>query len=163
MARDQFYWDSNSFSGYLNDEADKVVDCESVLKEAEKGHIFLVTSALTLAEVLFIRGGPKLPPEKREVVEIFFKADYITVRNVTRATSELARDIFWDHGIKPKDAVHVATACLYKIPVFHTFDGDLLAKDGIEINGYALRIEKPHVPYQQELPIEERSDDDDSD
>lgn len=152
MARDQYYWDSNAFSGHLNDEADKVAECEPVLKEGEKGHILLVTSALTIAEVLFIRpGGPKLPPEKREAVERFFKADYITVRNVTRATAELARDVFWDHGIKPKDAIHVATACLFNIPVLHTFDGDLLSKSGIVVDGHTLRIEKPHIPHQLEL------------
>ena len=157
MARDQFYWDSNSFSGYLNGEPEKVVDCEPVLKEAEKGHLLLVTSALTLAEVLFIRHGPKLPPEKREIVATFFKADYITVRNVTRATSELARDLFWDHSIQPKDAVHIATAILFKIPIFHTFDSELLAKTGISINGHVLRIEKPHVTHQPDMLEANRS------
>lgn len=152
MAREQFYWDSNAFSGHLNDEGDKVAECEAVLSEAEKGHILLVTSALTIAEVLFIRpGGPRLPPEKREDVEKFFKADYITVRNVTRAIAELARDVFWDHGIRPKDAVHVATASLFKVPVLHTFDGDLLGRNGIVINGHTLRIERPHVPHQLNL------------
>ena len=156
MARETFYWDANAFSGYLNDEDGKVDVCEPVLKEAERGNVLIVTSALTIAEVLFIRQGPKLPPEKREVVEKFFKADYVAVRNVTRHIADLARDVFWDHGIKPKDAVHVATAVFFKVPVLHTFDGPLISKSGLVVqlpsgNKHSLEIKKPYVPHQLEL------------
>jgi predicted nucleic acid-binding protein len=152
LARDLYYWDANTFSGYLNEEPDKLLDCEPVLNEARKGHILLVTSALTLAEVLFIRkGGPKLPPEKRELVETFFKADYITVRNVTRSISELARDLFWDHSIDPKDCVHVSTAAFFKVPILHTFAKCLLGNSGITVNGHTLKIERPHVSYQMDM------------
>lgn len=124
-----------------------------------RGNVLIVTSALTIAEVLFIRQGPKLPPEKREVVEKFFKADYIAVRNVTRHIAELARDVFWDHGIKPKDAVHVATAAFFKVPVLHTFDGSLIGKSGLVVqlpsgNKHPLEIKNPYVPHQLELDPE---------
>jgi len=56
VAKELYYWDSNAFPGYLNGEADKIPECEPVLKEAQKGHIQIVTSALTLAEVLYIIG-----------------------------------------------------------------------------------------------------------
>lgn len=148
MAREVIYWDANAFSGYLNDEHDKVAACGDVLTQAQAGHILIATSALTLAEVLYIKGGPKLDPSKRTKIEQFFKADYIAVRNVTRAVSNLARDVYWDHGIMPKDAVHVATAMMYKIPVLNTFDEPLIGKNGIAVNGHVLRIGKPHVIVQ---------------
>lgn len=132
----------------MNGETDKVSDCESVLKAAEDGHVLIVTCALTLAEVLFIKGGHKLDDSKRKKVETFFKADYISVQNVTRFVGELARDVFWDHGIKPKDAVHIAAAAIHKITIFNTFDGDLLDKNGLIVNGHTLTIEKPHLPRQ---------------
>ena len=46
---------------------------------------------------------------KRRVIE-FFKNEYISVQNVTREVAEVARDLVWDKKIKPKDAVHVASA-----------------------------------------------------
>ena len=55
MARDQFYWDANAFVGFLNGEADKVSLCEPVLKQAQNGHILIVTSALTIAEVCLLK------------------------------------------------------------------------------------------------------------
>ncbi len=148
MAKDVRYWDADCFVGFLNAEADKVNDCESVLRAAIDGHVLIVTSALTLAEVLFIKGGQKLDQSKRQKIETFFKADYISVQNVTRFEGELARDVFWDHGINPKDAVHIATAALRKLRMFNTFDGDLLQKNGLIVNGHTLTIERPHLPQQ---------------
>jgi predicted nucleic acid-binding protein len=153
VAKDLRYWDSCTFSGFLNEEPDKVADCQSVLKAAQNGHILIVTSALTLAEVLFIKGGTKLPAEKRQTVEQFFKADYISVRNVTRHVGELARDVFWDHGVNPKDAVHVATAAMFKVPQLNTFDDGLLKKNGIVVSGHTLNIMKPHHEEQLDLPV----------
>lgn len=151
MARDLFYWDANAFLGFLNGEDDKSTYCEAVLEQARNGHVLIVTSALTLAEVLFIKGGKKLDPSKRGKVDIFFRADFISVKNVTRAISEMARDVVWDFGVNPKDAIHVATAAFHRIPVLHTFDGPLIGKNGSVINGYALKIEKPNIPHQ--LPL----------
>lgn len=156
MARDLFYWDANTFSGFLNGEEDKYSYCESVLEQAKNGHVLIITSALTIAEVLFIKGGPKLESSKREKIERFFRAEYISVKNVTRAISEDARDIYWDNGISPKDAIHVATAAFYKIPVLHTFDIPLIGKSGLIIKGHTLKIEKPSIPHQ--LPLIPKND-----
>lgn len=151
MARDLYYWDANVFSGFLNEEPDKVADCETVLKEAQAGHILLVTSALTLAEVLFIKNGPKLDASQRDRIDRFFKADYITVRNVTRIIADLARDVFWSHNIKPKDCVHVSTAAFSKVPTIHTFDEYLLGKSGLTVNRHTLKIARPRVPHQMDM------------
>ena len=35
-----------------------------------------------------------------------------------------ANIVYWDYGVKPKDACHIATAAFHKIPTLHTFDGD---------------------------------------
>jgi predicted nucleic acid-binding protein len=156
VAKDVRYWDACAFSGYLNEEADKIIECESVLKAASNGHILIVTSALTLAEVLFAKNGPKLDPSKRNTVEKFFKADFISVRNVTRHIGDLARDIFWDYGIKPKDCVHVATAASSHVATLNTFDEDLIGKSGITIVGQTLQICRPHhveqIPLKLDLP-----------
>lgn len=148
MTREQVYWDANAFLGHLNGEDDKAEVCGHILQAAENGALVIVTSAITLAEVIYIKGGTKLPDEKRAMVDAFFKAEYISVRNVTRATTELARDLVWDHNIRHQDAIHVATACLYRVPVLHTYDGKLLGSDGLVVAGHKLQITKPAIVHQ---------------
>ena len=40
------------FLGWLKKEPDKVSDCQPVLDAAERGDVTVITSALTIAEVL---------------------------------------------------------------------------------------------------------------
>jgi len=150
MALDKRYWDSDAFLGYLKEEPDKQPACESVLQAAEDGKILIVTSALTLAEVLYVKGHPKLPPTKRTIIEQFFKQPYINVQNVTRKISEEARDIVWDNNVRPKDAIHVATALSCEVSVLNTFDEQLLKKTNT-IGNPVLRIEKPHEQAQTKI------------
>jgi hypothetical protein len=80
--------------------------------------------------VLWKRGGPKLKKDKAQTLRRFFRRSGIRVYNVTRAIAEQAQDVVWDFNVKPKDAVHVATALHLNVPIFETFDGDLIAKSG---------------------------------
>jgi predicted nucleic acid-binding protein len=52
------YWDSNCFLAWLQEEGDRVRGCGMVIDAAERGKVRIVTSALTLAEVLWLRGKP---------------------------------------------------------------------------------------------------------
>lgn len=79
MSRERRYWDSDCFLGWLHSEVDKQEACRGVLEEAKAGNIQIVTSALTIAEVLALRGQPKILAVKRQAVVQFFKYDYITV------------------------------------------------------------------------------------
>ena len=152
MAKDNRYWDADVFLGYFNQEAGKVEKCEGVLKAAANKQILIVTSALTLAEVLWMKGQPKMDPAKRKRIERFFKQPYIHVINVTRRIAEDARDLVWDHKVKPKDAIHVATALVSGVSVLNTFDQGLLDLDEI-VGAPPLRIEIPHEPFQQPMKL----------
>jgi predicted nucleic acid-binding protein len=153
MALDRRYWDSDAFLGYLRGEPDKISECESVLEAAEDRRLIIVTSALTLAEVLYVKGKSAIPKEDRDKVSSFFKQPYISVQNVTRRISEYAREVFWDYGIRPKDAIHVATAVILKVPVLNSFDKVLLGADS-KIGNPPLRIQKPHEPGQRKFTLE---------
>ncbi len=129
MAADRVYWDSCVFLTFLQDE-EGADTCELVLGAAEKGDVLIATSALTLAEVLNLRGRPKLPASREDDVRRLFSHEYILVRNITRRTAEFARGLVWNNDIAPKDALHVASAIEAKLPVLHTFDKELLGKAG---------------------------------
>lgn len=158
MGRQAIYWDSDVFLALLKQDksAKEIQGCEDVWANADKGHLMIVTSTLTTAEVIHKKGTPKLDPEHRPSVSNFFRQPFITQRPLTREIAELARDVVWDHPIKPKDAVHVATAAYFTVPVLHTFDGGLLSANGIVVNGHTMRIEAPHSQSQAEIFIEHK-------
>ncbi|EQD27153.1 protein containing PilT protein [mine drainage metagenome] len=151
MARQIVYWDSNAFLGLLNGEKDKEQACEDVWVAAERGLILIVTSTLTVAEVIYAKGASKLDPSKRPKVNNFFRAGHIAQKPLTRSIAELARDVVWDSGVMPKDAVYIATSAYFKIKEFHTFDGPLLNAKMINVNGFTISTQKPYAPRQLEI------------
>jgi len=145
------YWDSDCFLGYLNEEEDKVDLCQAVLDDAEKGKILIVTSALTITEVLWLKDGRKIVKEKSEKIRKFFQNAYIVVENVTRNIALIAQDVVWDYSVEPKDSIHVATAVQRKIPLINSFDKGLISLSG-KIGNPLIKIEKPSAE-QGRLPL----------
>jgi predicted nucleic acid-binding protein len=130
LSVDQRYWDSDCFLGWLQGESDKEAHCKEVLTAADDGKILIVTSALTIAEVLALKGKQRIPQSQKAKVEEFFKSEYIVVRNITRRIAEAARSYVWDFGVDPKDALHVATAVDAGLALLNTFDKNLIKKTG---------------------------------
>jgi hypothetical protein len=130
------YWDSCAFLGWLKQEPDKKEGCGDVLAAAEQGAVILVTSTLTIAEVLHTKGKTKIEPDHQMEVEAFFKHHYITTRGLDRSTAEFARRLVWSIQIEPKDAIHVATALVTpKIDRFETTDQQLVNRSPISAEG----------------------------
>jgi predicted nucleic acid-binding protein len=147
------YWDANAFLAYFQEEENRVDSCEAVLELAERGKVLIVTSALTLSEVLALRGKRRLPPNpkmKKKVID-FFKNEYIAVQNVTREVAELSRDLVWDDGIKPKDAIHVASAIAACVSVFETYDRPLIRKGNKKVT--KIKFREPPPRGQPNLPL----------
>lgn len=151
MTVELIYWDSDAFLGWLQEEPGKAELCAGTLERAKAGEVAIITSALTVAEVLWLRNHPRIPKEKAETLRKFFRHSYIKVQNVTRSISESAQDLVWDHGVKPKDAIHVATALkINRISALETFDDDLLKLTNT-IGTPPLQIRKPIPPKQERL------------
>lgn len=138
------YWDSVCFLGWLQDEIDKVDQCREVLDECEAGRMIIVTSALTVAEVIAMRGKPRVPTTDLEKVEAFFKRSYIDIHSVTRRTAEDARKLVWQGRVAPKDAVHMATALQLNLEELHTFDGGMIDESGMH-GDPPLIIRRPSI------------------
>lgn len=154
MSVEKIYWDSDCFLGHFKAETGKAEKCDGVLQRAERGEVLIVTSALTLAEVLWMRGGPRLPQDKALIVRKFFRKSFIRVYNVSRKISESAQGLVWDHDIKPKDAIHVATALHLTADALETFDGGLIGKSG-SVGDPLLLIREPQAAAQGRLPLAE--------
>jgi len=156
------YWDSSAFLAWLLPEPDREDACSSVLRAAEEGDLELVTSALTLTEVIKLKGKPELKKDHETKIAKFFENEYIILRNVDRFIALAAQRLVWEQNLSPKDSIHVATALRWKIPVLDTFDEGLIALSGklsIEEgnpNSPRLEITTPHVPLQLPLIAEEQ-------
>ena len=146
------YWDSACFLAWLQSESGRDDKCQNVLTLAERGEVEIVTSVFTLTEVLRLRPKDALPSERRTAVEGLFNRPYIHTIMLTRRLAESARDLVWDHGVAPKDSVHVASALATKVDVLNTFDEPLIGKSG-QIGSPPLSIEEPSVP-EPELNLE---------
>lgn len=152
------YWDANAFLARINEDmpSDKMAGCYDVWAACEKGLLHIVTSTLTVPEVIYMKGTKKLDPDKRQFINDFFKQEFISLKPLTREIAELARDVVWDCNISHKDAVHVATCGYYKYPYLHSFDKDLVNKGTIEVNGFTIYSIHPQVSprSQTEMPFE---------
>jgi predicted nucleic acid-binding protein len=120
--------------------------CRAVIDDAGKGAIDIFTSALSLAEV------SKQPPGTLggvDKIKDFFENDYIVVVQLDRRTGELAREFMQKGyaGLKPLDAVHLASAARANVEEMHTFDQKLLDLDEkiTKADGTPLRICKPSM------------------
>lgn len=150
MHRNRRYWDSNIFLTVLEAEPLNYPKCKGVIEAVKRKEVQIVTSALTLTEVLYIKGHPKITKEKSQKIVDLFKIMSIIVVNVDRKIAEMARDYVWNHDVRPKDAIHLASATYAKIATFDTFDKDLL-KLSLKLGNPPLAICEPNIPYQEKL------------
>jgi hypothetical protein len=54
MAAELIYWDSATFLAYFQQEEGRVDLCRGTLERAEMGEVCIITSALTIAECLWL-------------------------------------------------------------------------------------------------------------
>lgn len=121
------YWDSDCCFGYLWNQGDRQAACDRVLVEAEEGRCEVMISALTIAEVLHLRGDKReFRKESKDLIRNFFRRSYIVIADVDRFIAERAQDAFWDHNIQPKDAIHLATSLAHNAYYLETYDKLLL-------------------------------------
>ena len=78
------YCDADVFIGWFNEEADKVKACRGLVDASEKGEVQIITSALTLTEVIKIKGQQPLPQSKEETIKGFFEREFVGIVNVDR-------------------------------------------------------------------------------
>lgn len=138
----KLYWDSNAFLAWLQNEPGRDAACRDTLDAAIRGEFLIVTSALTVAEVLWLRNGPRLSEEKADTLNRFFRRSCIRVVNLDRDTAQRAQRLVWESGIKPKDSIHVATAQRFGCPILETFDEPLINK-GRSLDGIEIREPRP--------------------
>lgn len=138
------YIDSCVFLAWLKDEA-HANDVGALFHNAQKNELKILTSALTIAEVLNIQGKDKtkIPRDKRDAVRKLFRHRWINIVPLTRKIAEMAQDLVWEYKIAPKDSIHVATAENLKADKLYTYDEDLIKQSPSTGNSGEIKILKP--------------------
>lgn len=142
--------------------------CRVVIDLAEKGKIEVVTSGLSLAEVC------KSEPSSgggADQIGPYFEHEWVLVVPVDTLVGTTARALMMAGyaGLKPPDAIHLATAIVANADEMHTFDRKLLGLDEklARNDGNMLRICKPDVAASPapllESAAQDRKDDHDAD
>ena len=142
------YWDSCNFiSLIVEDEADRAEICQHILDDAAAGKTVIITSTLTIAEVIRMRGNPILTEDEETTIAGFFQHSYILMYDVTRMVAENARILARRHGLRPNDAIHLSTAMLSDADVFETWN----TNDFSRVQGVPIDIRTP--TWQGNLPL----------
>lgn len=149
----RIYWDACAWIAYINREMPgpgktfterRFEMCRDTLRRAEAGDLEIVTSAFTLAEVCKRSTVPGSPTIN---LPAFFDQRYILLVPVDKTVGEKAQNLQLAGitGLKPQDAVHVASALIANVPILHTFDGTLrrLTKTLSLNDGNPLEIMRP--------------------
>jgi len=149
------YWDSCVFLSAIQQTAGRYATLKAILDSAAADKIVIVTSALTIAEVVKMdcdSVNPTRIAEDVAKIRQFFENDYLAVKNVDRLIAEQAGDIVRQHGIKPPDAIHVATALSSKCACLETYDERLRRLDK-KVGWPLLRISLPRDPDEKSYPL----------
>ncbi len=139
------YWDANIFHALFGKEPGRVEKCLPIEKAAQEGHVLIYTSAVTFVECVWVKGQPdKLSKEHELILQRYFMHKYIRVINCDRQIAEAARLLVWQFPhLKPRDAIHVASAVSVGVDVMHSYDNDDLVKLSEKIGTPPLKIGHP--------------------
>jgi predicted nucleic acid-binding protein len=136
------YWDSCVIISRIQRTPERIEVLEYLTEEAERNRLLIVVSTFTIIEVNRTENQKPLTEEEDRLISDYFENDYIVIRPLTIPIARLARDIAREYRIKPKDAVHVATAVFWEVPLLHSYDENLCKKTEM-IGDPPLKIENP--------------------
>lgn len=131
------YLDSSVYIAAIRDEKNRGAIVRQVLDAAEKEQIQIVASTFVAAEVIRMKGeSAPLSPDRESKIEAILRSDRILWVELDLTLALEARKLSRTHGLKPGDAVHLASAMRAKADVLFRYDDRFSAKD--EIAGLAL-------------------------
>lgn len=151
-----YYWDTCLFLAWIKDEqrpSAEMSGVREVVERAKRREVIIMTSVITHSEIL----QSQMPAGMERLLTGFMRR--IQCKSVDMKIAKLAHDLR-DHYVQKKlenkgktlatpDALHLATAILYRADAFHTFDEDNgrnslgLIPLSENVAGHRLQICKP--------------------
>ena len=151
----RIYLDANVFLAYISGEDGRAGTVQSVLEEARRGEIEVITSILSIAEVAYAahETAQGLTSDGEAAIDELWKpASPITLVDASEATARDARRIIrkskTDQVKTPGsvDAVHLATASIHGCDAIFTYEKDASRKAWEQLTGIAVTEPETTVP-----------------
>src|SRR6185369_16343232 len=99
-----------------------------------------------LTECVWLKGKERIAKNHEDAIQKYFMHKFIRLINCDRVIAEQARMLVWHFGLKPKDAIHVASALSQQVDVMHSYDNADIVKFNGQIGSPPLKIENPPTP-----------------
>jgi len=122
------YLDTGVFIGYFScDSEDQHQKCATLINAAQSGDTRICTSAITLAEIIYLK-NPKTEEHKDHekldsFLENFFKLPFIDIIEYDRRIAKITRQLVRKYSLRASaDAIHLASAIGIKADYFNTTD-----------------------------------------
>ena len=129
-----YYWDANMFLSYINKVADRLPILDAYLADSDERKIRIITSIVSIVEVAFAAQEQQKrvlsASEEDAIDDLWADRRVIEVVELHEGIARDARGLIRDGllkgwSLKPKDAVHLASARYYNATLVHTFDRPL--------------------------------------
>ena len=154
------YWDSCAWLGLVNGETGRKLILENVYGQARRGLIQIWTSTIAIVEVNRLASemnvARPIPDTGLRVIDDLLFQPFVNLLSMDTIVAKKARQLLREMpGLtKRPDAMHLASAIEWNIPIFQTYDGsDLLHLNGkIECrDGTNMEICLPYDPFGGEM------------
>lgn len=119
-----FYWDSCVFISCIQSDPKRFAVLEAIVEEAKSGKVIVVASTMAVAEIVKLSDDSAKWKAELAKIHAFLDNDFIEIIDVTKEIAKRAAEICGDSGLKPPDAIHVATAIRYGCRCLQTYDGE---------------------------------------
>ena len=124
----RLYWDTSVFLCFLSEEEqDRRHICEDVLHAGKNGKIEIVTSMFTVVEVIrpkAIKYPRVLTDGQVSTLRGMFRWPWLKKIQVHEQLALEASTLAREHGLKPADAIHAATAIAEECDELQRWDRD---------------------------------------
>ena len=118
------YIDANIFLNAALYTDEKAQKCRKLLENIALGKESACTATLTWDEVVFILRKKMSIEESIVKGRNFLEIKNLTLIEVSKHTLVVAQDLMQKHSLKPRDAIHAATAIINKCEEFISDDAD---------------------------------------
>lgn len=154
------YWDSCAWLALLNGEPGRTHALSAVYGQARRGLVQLWSSSIAIVEVNRLSSEMNIsrpvPDTGIPVIDDLLFQPFVNLISMDTIVAKKARKMFRETpGLrKGPDAIHLASAIQWNIPILHTYDGsDLLHLNGkIQcLDGVVMDICLPRDPFGEGL------------
>ncbi len=125
------HWDSNVFLAWIKGESGRAEICEAIVRKARNDDCVIITSAITLAEVVRPRqkGTIQMTEDEDKKIVAFFSNPFLRFVDLSPSLAARSRVLQWKFNLGVRDAIHVVSAIAGQADVIETYDPDFSRVD----------------------------------